>query len=186
MDFNTQRTVPLGAGSITLMMPDRDWGTPENAREIARIYRHAEMKLEKRRQALPVQIVNSNCIVAKIEYQNRAMLLTGDAMKKNFDSDDEPLDLLVKQYKGKFRADIVKYPHHGQARNPAWKIVRDEMLIPSPDAMVVLTGHDGCNQGGKYLTENNVSWMDINDDTLTFTIEKDGSIRRSRGEIVCL
>lgn len=186
MDFNTQRTVPFGAGSVTLMMPDRDWGTPENAREVSRIYKHAEMKPEKRRQALPVQVVNSNCIVAKIEYQGRAMLLTGDAMKKNFDSDDEPLDLLVKQYRGKLRADIVKFPHHGQARNPAWKIVRDEMLIPSPDMMVVLTGHDGRNQGGKYLTENNVPWMDINDDTLTFTIEKDGGIRRSRGEIVCL
>ena len=36
------------------------------------------------------------------------------------------------------RADIVKYPHHGQGRNAAWNAVRDAILIPSPDAMIVL------------------------------------------------
>lgn len=186
LDFGQVLTAPLGEGSITMMMPDRDWGTPENAREVARIYRHAEMTEEKRRRAMPVQVVNCNCIVARIDYKGRRMLLTGDAMKKNFDSDDEPLDLLVKQHGDALRADIVKYPHHGQARHPAWKTVRDDMLIPGPDAMVVLTGHDGCNQGGKYLTENGVAWMDIREGTLTFTINEKGEIHRMRDEVVRL
>lgn len=182
MNFGEKRTVPFGEGQITLMMPDRDWGTPENAREIGRIYGHSAMSEEKRRQALPVQTINSNCILARIDFASRRLLLTGDAMKKNFDCDDEPLDLLVKQYGGELRADVVKYPHHGQARNPAWAVVRDHMLIPGPDAMVVLTGHDGCNQGGKYLTENGLPWLDLREGTLNFTVTDKGEILHSRGD----
>lgn len=182
MDFDVCRTVPFGAGKITLMMPDCDWGTEENRLKVADFYEHAEMTEEKRRKAMPVQVVNSNCLCARIEFANRSMLLTGDAMKKT-ERDGEPFDLLVKQYAHLMRADIVKYPHHGQARNPAWKVIRDHMLIPSPDAMVVLTGHKGCEQAGKFLTANDMLWMDINEKTLTFTITKGGSIRRTQGEI---
>ena len=52
--------------------------------------------------------------------------------------------------------------------------------------MVVLTGHDGYNQAGKYLSENNVPWMDLREGTLTFTITKDGKIHRRQGDISLL
>ncbi len=183
MPFNTHITLPFGEGTITLMMPEFDWGLPEYRKLIYQFYDHAELPAEKRGKAMPVQVVNSNCILARIEYASRSMLLTGDAMKKSFEYDNEPFDQLLTQYGDLLRADIVKYPHHGQARNPAWKAIRDHMLIPSPDAMVVLTGHDGCNQAGQYLTQNNVPWMDINEHTLTFTITQDGKIIRRQGEI---
>lgn len=183
LPFNDCRTLSFGEGSITLMMPDCDWGLPENRKLIWRFYDYDHKTEEKRRDAMPVQVVNSNCVLARIEYAGRSMLLTGDAMKKSFEYDDEPFDRLVQQYGDKVRADIVKYPHHGQARDPAWKVIRDHMLIPGPDAMVVLTGNDGYNQGGKYLTENNVPWMDIREKTLTFTITGDGRIHRHQGEI---
>ena len=186
LPFNDCRTVPFGEGSITLMMPDADWGLPEYRALIWKFYDHEHMTEEKRRQAMPVQVVNSNCILARIDYASRSMLLTGDAMKKSFEYDDEPFDRLLTQYGDQLRADIVKYPHHGQARNPAWKAVRDQMLIPSEDAMVVLTGHDGYNQAGKYLSENNVPWMDLREGTLTFTITKDGKIHRRQGDISLL
>lgn len=183
LPFNDCRTLPFGDGSITLMMPDRDWGTPENLELLARFYHYDQMTEEKRRDAKPVQVVNSNCVLARIEYAGRSMLLTGDAMKKTTEFDDEPFDRIVRQYGDKVRADIVKFPHHGQKRNPAWKVIRDHMLIPGPDAMVVLTGNDGYNQGGKFLTENNVPWMDIREKTLTFTITQDGKIHREQGNI---
>lgn len=183
LPFNDCRTLPFGAGKITLMMPDRDWGTPESLQQLAMFYRYDEMTEEKRRDAKPVQVVNSNCVLARIEYAGRSMLLTGDAMKKSAEYDDEPFDRIVHQYGNKMRADIVKYPHHGQARNPAWKVIRDHMLIPGPDAMVVLTGNDGYNQAGKFLAENDVPWMDIREKTLTFTITEDGRILRRQGEI---
>lgn len=183
LPFNHCRTLPFGEGTITLMMPEYDWGLPEKRELLKKFYNYDQMTEEKRRDAVPIQVVNSNCILARMDYAGRSMILTGDAMKKSFDFDDEPFDRLITQYGDKMRADIVKYPHHGQTRNPAWKVVRDHMLIPSPDAMVVLTGNDGCNQAGKYLTENNVPWMDIREQTLTFTITEDGKIHREVGDM---
>lgn len=183
LPFNDCRTLPFGKGEITLMMPDRDWGMPEHREMIYKLYSHDQMTEERRRDAMPVQVVNSNCVLARMEYAGRSMLLTGDAMKKTFEFDNEPFDRLITQYGDKLRADIVKYPHHGQKRDPAWKVIRDHMLIPGPDAMVVLTGNDGYNQGGKFLTENDVPWMDIREKTLTFTITADGKIHREQGNI---
>lgn len=183
LPFNDCRTLPFGAGKITLMMPEYDWGLPEYRELIYKINNHAEMTEEKRRTAMPVRVVNANCLLARIEYAGRSMLLTGDGMKRTYEYDDEPFDRIVHQYGDKMRADIVKYPHHGQGRNPAWKVICDHMLIPGPDAMVVLTGNDGYNQAGIVLSENNLPWMDIREKTLTFTITEDGKILRRQGEI---
>jgi len=177
MPFGACRTVSFGEGKITLMMPDIDWGQPACRQRMNALY--GNITPEQQAHAAPVQVVNSNCLIARIEYANRSMLLTGDAMKKTFESDDEPFDLLVAQYGDALRSDIVKYPHHGQARNPAWKTVRDKLLIPSPDAMVVLTGHEAYRHAGPYLTENNIPWVDLREGTQTFTITKDGKIRRT-------
>lgn len=182
MPFGACRVVPFGAGHITLMMPDCDWGTKENLLKLSDFYEYAAMTEEKRRHAMPVQVVNSNCLCARIEYAARSMILTGDAMKRTT-REDEPFDLLAQQYAAFMRGDIIKYPHHGQGRNPAWKIIKERMLIPGPEAMVVLTGHKGCEQAGKVLTENDLPWMDINEHTLTFTITEDGKILRRQGEI---
>ena len=182
LPFKHCRTVPFGEGSVTLMMPDVDWGLPEYRSLIWNYYGYEEMTEEKRSKSMPIQVINSNCVLARIDYASRSMLLTGDAMKRTYEHEDEPFDRLLTQYGDQLRADIVKYPHHGQGRNPAWKTIRDKMLIPSEDAMVVLTGHDGCNQAGKLLSENNVPWMDIREGTLTFTITKDGKIHRRQGD----
>jgi len=182
MPFGSHLTVPFGKGEITLMMPDIDWGDPEYRKLIWKFYNYDAMTEEKQRESMPVQVVNSNCILARIDYAGRRMLLTGDAMKRE-EYDNEPFDLLITQYGDMLRADIVKYPHHGQGRRSAWIPIRDHMLIPSPDAMVVLTGHKGRDQAGKLLTENNMPWMDINDDTLTFTITQDGKIHREKGDL---
>lgn len=186
LPFNDCRTLPFGEGTITLMMPEYDWGLPKHIELLAKFYQYDQKTEEKLRDAKPVQIVNSNCVLARIDYAGRSMLLTGDAMKKTYEYDDEPFDRLITQYGDKMRADIVKYPHHGQGRNPAWKVIRDHMLIPGPDAMVVLTGNDGYNQAGVVLSENDLPWMDVREKTLTFTITKDGKIHRRQGDIALL
>ena len=178
--FGETRRIPFGNGTITLMMPDRDWGAPENVQRIAQMYNYSAMTVEKRREAAPVQTINSNCVVARIEYASRSMLLTGDAMKRTYEYTDEPFDLLVGQNEQLMRADIIKYPHHGQGRTPAWPIIKEKMLLSSPEAMVVLTGHKGHAQAGELLTQNNVPWMDLREGTLRFTITEDGKIRRER------
>lgn len=184
MPFGACRTVPFGEGSITLMMPDIDWGAPEYRKRLAEMYDITAP--EELAKATPVQVINSNCLIARIEYAGRSMLLTGDAMKKTFEFDDEPFDRLVSQYGDTLKSDIVKYPHHGQARNPAWKTVRDKLLIPSPDAMVVLTGHNAHTHAAPYLTENNVPWVDLREKTHTFTITPDGMIRHTTGNVTLL
>lgn len=173
--FGETRELPFHAGRLTVMMPEEDWGKEKLSDYAAELYFHD--KPDQLHAKIGVPIVNANCLWARAELHGRVLLLTGDAMKRRWDADDESMDRVLQKYGDFLRADIVKYPHHGTKRNPAWKNVQ-KLLKTAPDACVVLSGNNGFSQSGPYLTENGVPWVDVRQGTVTFTIDAHGHISK--------
>ena len=116
-----------------LFAPSEDWGTPENAEHLLDIYYDGGKKSNTATD-FPKAVVNSNSMWMKVTFEERTMLFTGDVMKKaknayTPDSSNyarEPFDVMLSFYAEKygedvFDTDIVKFPHHGQARHAASK-----------------------------------------------------------------
>lgn len=116
-----------------LFAPSEDWGTPENAEHLLDIYYDGGKKSDTATD-FPKAVVNSNSMWMKVTFEERTMLFTGDVMKKakNAYTPDspnyarEPFDVMLSFYAEKygedvFDTDIVKFPHHGQARHAASK-----------------------------------------------------------------
>lgn len=116
-----------------LFAPSEDWGTPERASHLLDLY-YDGGKSGSTAADFPKAVVNSNSMWMKVTFGERTMLFTGDVMKRaenEYSPDspnyaEEPFDVMLSYYAEKcgadvFRADIVKFPHHGQVRAEASK-----------------------------------------------------------------
>ena len=116
-----------------LFAPSEDWGTPHRASHLLDIY-YDSGKASNTAVNYPKAVVNSNSMWMKVTFADRTMLFTGDVMKKAKNAympdspnySEEPFDVMLSYYAEKcgedvFDCDIVKFPHHGQARAVASK-----------------------------------------------------------------
>ena len=116
-----------------LFAPSEDWGTPHRATHLLDIYYNGG-KASNTAADFPKAVVNSNSMWMKVTFGERTMLFTGDVMKKAKNAympdspnyAEEPFDVMLSYYAEKcgedvFDCDIVKFPHHGQARAAASK-----------------------------------------------------------------
>ena len=183
--FGEMRELPFHAGRLTVMMPEEDWGEEKLSAYAAKLYfttRPTELRAK-----VGVPIVNANCLWARAEMHGKVLLLTGDTMKRSWEADDESMDRVMALYGDFLQADILKYPHHGTKRSPAWPNVQ-RLLKNTPGACVVLTGNQGFAESGPYLTENNVPWVDVRQGTVAFTFSADGVTRQDfpLSESICM
>ena len=116
-----------------LFAPSEDWGTPHRASHLLDLY-YDGGKSGSTAADFPKAVVNSNSMWMKVTFGERTMLFTGDVMKKAKNAympdspnyAEEPFDVMLSYYAEKcgedvFDCDIVKFPHHGQARAAASK-----------------------------------------------------------------
>ncbi|MBO5935140.1 MAG: hypothetical protein J6Q94_06590 [Clostridia bacterium] len=116
-----------------LFAPSEDWGTPHRASHLLDLY-YDGGKSGSTAADFPKAVVNSNSMWMKVSFCDRTMLFTGDVMKKAKNAympdspnyAEEPFDVMLSYYAEKcgedvFDCDIVKFPHHGQARAAASK-----------------------------------------------------------------
>ena len=122
-----------GKMNFELFAPSEDWGTPERASHLLNVY-YDGGKSGSTAADFPKAVVNSNSMWMKVTFGERTMLFTGDVMKKAKNAympdspnyAEEPFDVMLSYYAEKcgedvFDCDIVKFPHHGQARAAASK-----------------------------------------------------------------
>lgn len=107
------RTVPLGDSSLTLMPPERDWGIGDDRAAMQSLWQMEDNRIG-------VGVINATSQWALFRHAGRAVLFTGDTMKRTAECTAEPFDTMLARWKDEIgRCDIVKWPHHGYVRNQA-------------------------------------------------------------------
>ena len=165
--------VKTNVGALKLFAPSTDWGEKKNAELIVETY-YAD-KPNPLFDRSPVGIGNNNSTWMRASFAGKAMLFTGDVMKRKTDRFDEAVDHMIAYYGAEnLRADIIKHPHHGQAREGCYLPIKEKLLTNDPAACVVLTGENGCNEAGPLLDSVNVPWVDLNGGDVTFALTREG------------
>lgn len=106
-------TIALGESSITLMPPDRDWGVGADREAMQTLW-------EMQDNRIGVGVINAGSQWVLFRHGGRAVLFTGDTMKRTAECDAEPFDTMLARWKDEIGVcDIVKWPHHGYVRDHA-------------------------------------------------------------------
>lgn len=172
IDFQQTMDVELLAGAMKLYGPESDYGTPEGLKYIHDTY-YTNKPLVQVREDVPVAVTNANCMWARIELGESSILFTGDTMKKKSSMNNEPFDNMIKLYGAEeLKSDIVKYPHHGISRNPAAKVIADNLY--KEGGVVVLTTKDARNKSGVALFQLNIPFVTTEDGDYTFVMTETG------------
>ena len=112
----------------------------------------------------------------RVSLDDYSFLFTGDIEKRIANRTDEPLDVMIAHHgEDALKSDIIKYPHHGQQRNAAAKVIQYQLITDKPEAVCILTASDGWDQAGHELNKRNMPWMDLRNGSILYTV-KDNKI----------
>ena len=171
LEYGQTLEFALACGNAKIYAPLEDWGIGDKLKYIETVY-YAGAGASKRKDDVPVAVVNANSEWLRVTLGEYSVLFTGDIMKKKSERSDEALDNMVNCYKDELASDIVKYPHHGISRNPAAPIIRYQLL--KKDGIVVLTTEGARDAGGKQLEALKANYVTTEDGSYTFIIDENG------------
>lgn len=169
LTFGETCLVPTDIGQIQLFAPVSDWGDEQKRMLFEDDYGYR--KASSRPTSLPIAVVNANSMFMRVSLNERSFLFTGDVEKRIAARSDEPLDEMIAEYGDALRADVIKYPHHGQQRNAAAKVIREKLINDVPGRLCILTAQDAPEQAGRALAEVRLPWLGIEDGSLIFTVQ---------------
>lgn len=158
-------------GQIRLYGASEDWGTAENVRRCNELYYPTAHEMY---EEISTAVLNSNSVWVRAEYGGNSILFTGDTMKKSETDHDEGLERMIAFYGDELRSNIIKFPHHGQSRNPACPIVKDYLFTQSGEHCCILTGNKGALHAGTVLTQLGVAWKDIERNNVVYSLRDSG------------
>ena len=93
------------------------------------------------------ETLNNQSSMALVSFGDCRMLLTADVESKIVQG------LLIEEYPGLLRADIMKCPHHGVSNiNP------DFLQAVNPEMAFITTGYYNCEHARKYLDKNGIGY----------------------------
>lgn len=167
--FGETCLVPTDIGQMQLFAPVNDWGDEQKRMLFEDDYGYR--KASSRPTSLPIAVVNANSMFMRVSLNERSFLFTGDVEKRIAARHDEPLDEMIAEYGDALRADVIKYPHHGQKRNAAAKVIREKLINDVPGRLCILTAQDAPEQAGRALAEVRLPWLGIEDGSLIFTVQ---------------
>ena len=166
-----------GELSLDILPPECDWGTPENIRFMAELY-SGGLHDDKRAS---ITVINSNCIWFVFRFAGRSILLTGDTMKRYPDRPDEPYDRMHRLYSDIIgsHVDIVKWVHHGIARDEAAACVH----ALSPEYIVITTAEreTASEKFAADYPDNEYTVVRVGAADELFRIMSDGSVTEDTG-----
>ena len=171
LEYGQTLELELACGNAKIYAPLEDWGIGDKLKYIENVYYSGGNTL-KRKDEVPNVVLNANCEWLHVSLGDYSVLFTGDIMKKKGDRSDEALDLMVNAYKDEVISDIVKYPHHGIARNPAAPIVRDQLL--KKGGIAVVTTNGARDAAGRHLEMLKTDYVTTEDGSYTFIIDESG------------
>ena len=165
--------VQTNVGALRLFAPCFDWGERKYAELLVETYYPDKPNALFDRS--PVGIGNNNSTWMRASFAGKSMLFTGDVSKRKIERQDEAVDQMIAYYGAEnLRADIIKHPHHGQAREGCYLPIKEKLITDDPAACVVLTGENGRNEAGPLLDSVSVPWVDLNGGDVTITLTRDG------------
>ncbi|MBQ4552766.1 MAG: hypothetical protein IJA59_07425 [Clostridia bacterium] len=169
--FGEKMDIETRLGHIRLYGANEDWGTPENLKRVSELYYPTEAQMY---DEVSTAVLNSNSMWMRAEYGGNSILFTGDTMKKREDDHDEGLERMIAYYGEEVRSNIVKFPHHGQSRNPACPLVKEYLLSKEGENCCILTGNKGSLEAGTVLSAMNVPWKDIERKNVVYSLRESG------------
>ncbi len=170
--FGETMDVPTSLGALRLYASPVDWGEGEHLKWMEEY--HFAAKPQNIYNGMGTEVLNGNCLWARMEYAGHSVLFTGDTNKKFEDRTDEAYDLFIQKYGEELRSDIVKFPHHGRGRDAAAQPTRDHLLTQDKNAACILSGVDGPELAGVKLDQLNVKWYDLNTQDAVYVIRETG------------
>lgn len=175
LEYGESLVIPTDIGEVRLFAPPFDWGENDERLKMFEIF-YGYKRAYVRPEAIPICVINGNSMCMRVSLSDYSFLFTGDIEKRIANRSDEPLDVMIAHYgEDALRSDIIKYPHHGQQRNAAAKVIQYQLISDKPEAMCILTASDGWEQAGYELTKRNMPWMDLRQGSILYTV-KDGKI----------
>jgi len=169
LDFGETCLVPTDIGQIQLFAPVSDWGDEQKRLLFEDDYGYRTAS--SRPTSLPIAILNANSMWMRVSLGDHAFLFTGDVEKRIAERNDEPMDEMIAAYGDALRADVIKYPHHGQTRNAAAQVIKDRLINDVPGRMCILTAQNAPEQAGSALADVRLPWLGIEDGSLIFTVQ---------------
>ena len=175
LEYGESLVIPTDIGEVRVFAPPFDWGeNEERLRMFETFYGYKTAYV--RPEAIPICVVNANSLCMRVALDDYSFLFTGDIEKRISIREDEPLDVMISHHGAEaLKSDIIKYPHHGQQRNAAAKVIDKKLITDKPEAISILTASDGWEQAGFELTKRNMPWMDLRNGSILYTV-KDGKI----------
>lgn len=175
MEYGESFVIPTDIGTVRLFAPPFDWGENEERLKMFETF-YGYKRAYVRPEAIPICVVNGNSICMRVSLDDYSFLFTGDIEKRIANRTDEPLDVMIAHHgEDALKSDIIKYPHHGQQRNAAAKVIQYQLITDKPEAVCILTASDGWDQAGHELNKRNMPWMDLRNGSILYTV-KDNKI----------
>ncbi len=171
LEYGQTLELALACGNAKIYAPLEDWGIGDKLKYIESVY-YSGGNVLKRKDEVPNVVLNANSEWLHVSLGDYSVLFTGAIMKKKGDRSDEALDLMANAYKDEVISDIVKYPHHGIARNPAAPIVKNQLL--KKDGIAVITTDGARAAAGTHLEMLGTSYVTTEDGSYTFIIDEHG------------
>lgn len=175
LDFGETRLVPTDIGEVRVFAPVNDWSAPDKMLRFDHEYGY--ITSDRRHISLPQAATNANSVWLRVALGDYAFLFTGDVEKRLADRNDEAMDEIIAAYGEALRSDVIKYPHHGQVRNAAAAVIRDQLITDKAESVCILTAPNGRSQAGVALTDLGMPWIDLESGSIFFTV-KDGKMTR--------
>ena len=152
MEYGESFVIPTDIGTVRLFAPPFDWGENEERLKMFETF-YGYKRAYVRPEAIPICVVNGNSICMRVSLDDYSFLFTGDIEKRIANRTDEPLDVMIAHHgEDALKSDIIKYPHHGQQRNAAAKVIQYQLITDKPEAVCILTASDGWDQAGPSST----------------------------------
>lgn len=161
-------------GRIRLYGASEDWGMEENIKRVSSLYYPTEREMY---EEVSTAVLNSNSMWVRAAFGGSSVLFTGDTMKKREDDNDEGLERMIAYYGEELRSNIIKFPHHGQSRNPACPLVKAHLLSREGENCCILTGNKGALEAGAVLSQLDVPWLDIEKKNVVYALRESGMER---------
>ena len=175
LEYGESIILPTDIGQVRVFAPPFDWGENEDRLRMFEVF-YGYKRAYVRPEAIPICVINGNSMCMRVSLDDWSFLFTGDIEKRIANRTDEPLDVMIAEYgEDALRSDIIKYPHHGQQRNAAAKVIQYQLITDKPESICILTASDGWDQAGHELNKRNMPWMDLRQGSILYTV-KDNQI----------
>ena len=176
LNYGESLTIPTAIGEVRVFAPPFDWGENDDRLRMFETFYGYKKEVFVRPDAIPICVLNANSILMRVSLDDYSFLFTGDIEKRISNRSDEPLDVMIDHHGADvLKSDIIKYPHHGQQRNAAARVIKNRLISDKPEALSILTASDGWEQAGFELTKREMPWLDLRQGSILYTV-KDGKI----------